>query len=396
MESLASSPSVYSQTSSDPASSSLRTPSPLEPLPPIHEGPLTCVDIYPEWFSHPQDMTKPEPDPTHLHRRRLLDILTEGRARRRRARSPQSSLPESEDPLTCVELYRQWFAQDMAKDDPAHRRRLLDILTRTDRGHDSPPQSLPDIDCHSNSTHSEPSSIHAPQPVLGWSPVSYWNDETLASWSRAADAEGRARRQWRESSPQSSLLESEDTLTCVELYRKWFAQDMAKDDPAHRRRLLDILTRTDRGRDSPPHSLPDTDSHSDSTHSESSSSIHAPQPVLGWSPASYWNDETLASWSQAAGAEAEVAPTDVAPSRYPSWDPWDQMQAHSWDVICMHPQTTSRRADRESRDSRMEEIRRRRRILLLEELVVRCELMTMEGCPNPASKKMYRFSIFGS
>ncbi|RDX47502.1 hypothetical protein OH76DRAFT_768179 [Lentinus brumalis] len=272
MESLASSPSVYSQSSSYPASSSLRTPSPLEPLPPTYEGPLTCLDIYPEWFSHPQDMTKPDPDPTHLHRRRLLDILTEGRARRRRAPSPQSSLPESEDPLACVELYRQWFAQDMAKDDPAHRRRLLDILTRTDRG-----------------------------------------------------------------------------------------------------------------RDSPPHSLPDTDTHSDSTHSESSS-IHAPQPILGWSPVSYWNDETLASWSQAASAEAEVTPTDVAPSCYPSWDLWDRMQAHN--MICMHPRATSRRADRKSRDGRTEQIRRRRRILLLEELVVRCDLMTMNRCRQPVSREM--------
>ncbi|KAI0687990.1 hypothetical protein C8T65DRAFT_675279 [Cerioporus squamosus] len=271
MDSLASSPSVYSQSSSYPASSSLHTPSPIDPLPPIHEGPLTCLDIYHEWFSHTQDMTKPDSGRDATPRRHLLDILAEGRTRRRRAPSPPQSLPESEDeqdPLTCVDLYREWFAQDMAKDDPAHRRRLLDILTRTDgRGR------------------------HGPPP--------------------------------------------------------------------------------------PPQSLPDA--RSDNTRSESSS-IHAPRPVLGWSPASYWTEETLASWTQAAGAGVARMDTD-APSHYPSWDP-DQVEAHSWDMFCMHPRTT---------DGRTEEIRRRRRILLLEELVVRCELMTVDGCPRSPSRGVYRF-----
>ncbi|RPD68105.1 hypothetical protein L226DRAFT_541009 [Lentinus tigrinus ALCF2SS1-7] len=254
MDSLASSPSVYSQ-SSYPASSSLRTPSPCEPLPPtrLHESPLTCLDIYHEWFS--QDMTKHEP----TARRRLLDILAEGR--RRREPSPQS-LPDTEDPLACVDIYRQWFAQDMAKDYPAHRRRLLNILT-DDRKH------------------------------------GYYEHS------------------------------------------------------------------------SPPQSLPET--NSDQTHPESS--IHAPRPVLGWSPTSYWNDDALASWSRAAA----VARTDDAPNR-PSGDLWDRMRAHSWDMICMHPRPRGVQRKRVAeRDSRMEEIRRKRRILLLEELLVRCESMTMDS-----------------
>lgn len=271
MASPASSPSVYSQ-SSYPASSSLRTPSPLEPLPPTHtnSGPLTCLDIYHEWFS--EDMPKPE-------RRNLLAIL-----RRRRAPLPQPSPPEidsstdsdSDDPLTCVDLYREWFAQEMAlKNDQAHRRRLLDILTD----------------------------------------------------GRERCTGGRSRRS---SSPQ----------------------------------------------------LPPRSSHFENTHPHSEEShpkIHAPQPILGWSPTAYWNDATLASWSEAAA----VARTDDVPCR-PSWDLWDRMQAHSWNMICLHPQpqNVERRGRIEMRDSRIEEIRRRQRMLLLEELMVRCDLMTMNGGMN--------------
>ena len=261
MESKFSSPSVYSQ-SSYPASSSLRTPSPLElsPTHDLHADPLTCLDIYHEWFS--QDMTKHTHD--HTHRRHLLDILAAGR--RRRERSPHS-LPETDgsDPLTCVDIYREWFAADMSKDAPAHRRRLLDILTTTRRpGHACP---------------------------------------------------------------------------------------------------------------APPHPLPDSDSgHTSGTGSESS--IHAPVPVIGWSPVSYWDDDALVRWTQTAA----IAPTDVGRCRHgPGWDLWDRLQTHSREMICMHPRLHDRREKVEREDRRIAEIRRKRRVLLLEELLVRCEGMKTSG-----------------